>query len=229
MDLEILAYYASQYDGTIQYTDALMNGILNCLDEKNLMDDTIILLLSDHGEEMGEHGYVDHWTFHEKVERIPLLIRIPGMNHQKIEGCVQLEDVAPALLELAGIPIPDFMEGKSFVPLLTGEKQAIRRFNYATGAFWGMIRGPLEEALYKLVLPEEGTRKNQRLAFPYLFNLTEDPDELNNIYSTDSRVALALKNEFLTWKNGLGSARTDTEESTLDSEMKEDLKTMGYL
>ena len=110
----IRAYYAC-----VSYVDAMIGNVLNALEEQGLNDNTIVILWGDHGWSLGEHGlWCKHSTFNVAMQA-PLMIRVPGRKGgQRIQALTEFVDVYPSLVELAGLAIPDHLQGDSFVPLL---------------------------------------------------------------------------------------------------------------
>ncbi len=109
------------YDGSIRGADVELGRVLQKLDELGIADDTLVVFLSDHGEEFLDHG----GHFHEEnvygeLVNVPLVLRWPGAlpRGRVVEETVQLLDLAPTLLDLAGLAIPERMQGESFRPLL---------------------------------------------------------------------------------------------------------------
>lgn len=107
----------------ISGVDAAIGRIRRHLDELGLADDTVILLTSDNGYFLGERGYAGKWLPHEPSIRVPLIVhdpRAPEHAGARPTGMALNIDVAPTLLELAGLPVPDSMQGRSLLPLLGG-------------------------------------------------------------------------------------------------------------
>jgi arylsulfatase A-like enzyme len=109
------------YDGEIVKTDALLAPLLARLDAAPLRDDTLVVVLSDHGEEFWEHGSVLHsHTLYQELLHVPLLVRVPawrGRAH-RIAARVSMLDLLPTLLELLDLPPPRDLRGRSLVPLM---------------------------------------------------------------------------------------------------------------
>ena len=108
------------YYAAVSYMDAQLGRVLDELDKLGLRENTIVILWGDHGWKLGEH---DRWAKHSNVEndaRAPLIISVPGMKAvgQKTDALVEFVDMYPTLAELAGLPLPDKLEGTSFKPLL---------------------------------------------------------------------------------------------------------------
>ncbi|MFP6664998.1 MAG: sulfatase [Deltaproteobacteria bacterium] len=113
-------HLADAYDRTIRETDNLMAGLLDTLDELGLSSDTLLVVLSDHGESFGEHGIPGHgFAAHEEQLRVPLILRGPGIPvGRRVAGPASLTDVAPTLLELLGLAPLAQGQGQSLVPWL---------------------------------------------------------------------------------------------------------------
>jgi arylsulfatase A-like enzyme len=112
----------SLYDGEIAFTDLWLGKVFDALTRLNLADDTIVVVVSDHGEEFGDHGGTTHGkTLYREVVRVPFLIRAPGIDARRIQSTVRTLDLMPTLLELCGIRTPGFAQGQSLVPAMRGE------------------------------------------------------------------------------------------------------------
>ena len=119
-------YYAS-----VSYMDVLIGELINGLDELGLRENTTIILWSDHGFFLGEHGFwCKHSTFYEAV-KIPFIISSPGFTKNQItESFTELVDVYPTLCDLTGINPPDYIQGKSLIPVLKNPKYNLKNEIY---------------------------------------------------------------------------------------------------
>ncbi|MEP2689027.1 sulfatase [Maribacter dokdonensis] len=111
------------YLATVSYVDAQIGKMLKALEEEGLRDNTIIMLWSDHGWHLGDMGIWGKATNYEIATRVPLIVSTPNMpdavRGSKTNALVELVDMYPTLCELAGVSIPESVEGQSFKPLLT--------------------------------------------------------------------------------------------------------------
>ena len=133
-----------KYDSEIGYTDYHLGRVLDRIDKLGLHDSTLVVLTSDHGESLGEHGYVGHGRrLYENILRIPLIIRFPGNvpAGKVIEERVSLLDITPTVLDLVGIApsgsesLPASFAGRSLAhALLSGERLPPRTMRYVTFA-----------------------------------------------------------------------------------------------
>ncbi|MBK7878301.1 MAG: sulfatase [Planctomycetes bacterium] len=113
------------YDASIRTTDDALLELWRALDELGVADDTLVIVTSDHGEGLGDHGEMEHSNvLHEEALRVPLLVRVPGGSSapRRLAGLVRSVDVAPTVLELLGLDVAGFaFQGRSRAPWLVGE------------------------------------------------------------------------------------------------------------
>jgi arylsulfatase A-like enzyme/uncharacterized membrane protein YozB (DUF420 family) len=112
------------YDGEILEADTLLSALFAYLEKTRLRDDTLVVILSDHGEEFWDHGSVLHsHTLYEELLHVPLLMRVPAWRDRarRVPERISMLDVLPTLLELLGVPAPDSVGGTSLVPRMRGE------------------------------------------------------------------------------------------------------------
>lgn len=129
-----LEHLIALYDGEIRYWDQQFGGMLEDLENRGLLDNSLIVLTSDHGQMFGEHGkWIHRNSLYEEVLRVPLLFRYSGVLPQGkvFEAPVDHLDVTPTVLQLAGVDIPAHMRGRSLVPLMMGEQPLATRPIYA--------------------------------------------------------------------------------------------------
>lgn len=122
------------YHACVSFTDAQIGRVLDELERLDLAKNTIVILWGDHGWNLAEHTLWCKHSCYETSMRVPLMIRVPGSEGgKKTEALTELIDVYPTLCELAGVPVPAHVQGRSFVPLLSDpaqpwKTQAIGRF-----------------------------------------------------------------------------------------------------
>lgn len=125
MDPRDLDHIRALYDGEIRFTDEHVGRILDHLKTRGLLENTVVMIVSDHGDEFFEHGNKGHHrTVYDEVLHIPFALRLPDGEHagKTVEEQVTLLDVFPTLLDAAGFPVPGDAEGDSLVAWLRGEK-----------------------------------------------------------------------------------------------------------
>jgi arylsulfatase len=179
------AYYAM-----IELIDAMVGKVIASLKESGQYDNTVIIFTSDHGEALGDHGLLlKGCRFYDGLTRVPLIVSWPKVFKEGLRSTalIELTDLAPTLLGLCNIDIPEKMQGKSALKILTGEKGAdchrdtvrceyYRAVNpnwrpHMNGTYGNMIR----DERYKLSI-YHGKNIGE------LFDLYEDPNEFNNLW-----------------------------------------------
>ncbi len=183
----------SRYDEFIRYCDRQFQGFIEELEKKGQLNNTIIILTSDHGESF-QHGYFTHggpYLF-EQMTHLPLIIKEPGQVEGKVINIlVDQTDIPATILDLAGISVPLWVEGRSMVPLLRGEafdQKPVFSMNFEKNpASEKITRGTIAvwEGDYKLIYYLE-KEKSQ------LFNLKDDPGELHNLMDNKPEVGRRL-------------------------------------
>lgn len=162
--------------------DRNIGRVLDYLKEKNLDQNTIVIYLSDQGFYMGEHGWFDKRFMYQESFRTPLVMKYPSLiiAGSHTQASIVNADIAPTLLELAGVKTPSDMQGKSFVPVLKSSKKEHRKqifYHYfENGEHAVSPHFGVKEGRYKLI------RFYKRVESWELFDLKADPQELTNVY-----------------------------------------------
>jgi arylsulfatase A-like enzyme len=165
------------YYALVSHMDDQCGRILDALDTLGLGDNTLVLFTSDHGEHLGDHGQIQKgepgW---DSCIRVPLLVRWPARIPAGQRGSELIEqiDIVPTLLEAARVEVPDFCQGRSFLPLLLGTEYARRasvfnEYRFPLGMSWKVVRN----YKYKLCALKDGTE--------LLYDLEADPHELDDV------------------------------------------------
>ena len=113
----------SGYLATVTYMDEQVGRILDALKELNMDKETAIIFTSDHGYLLGEHNFWQKGNLREEVTRVPLIIKSTKSSPTQNSSIVELVDIFPTACELIGLPIPNSVQGKSLVPILTKIKK----------------------------------------------------------------------------------------------------------
>jgi arylsulfatase A-like enzyme len=124
-DASQLASLIRSYRGEVGYADAQVGRLAEGLRRLGLLDETALVVTSDHGEGLGDHGLLEHGAnLHDELVRVPLVLRAPGLPRgRRLAGSAQLEDLAPTLLSLAGVGVPAGLDGLDLWPWLAGREQ----------------------------------------------------------------------------------------------------------
>lgn len=196
---ELLQFYAR-----CTARDRDLGLVLAALDRPELRENTLVVFTSDHGEQMGSHAIIGDDTFYEESVRIPLAMRSPLLGAPgERDMLVSQADIAPTLLGLCNVPVPEEMQGRNLAPLLAGAKAETPDAVFAEGRIgqpdeWRL----LVHGYQKLVTDVEGHPT-------HLYNLLKDPYELNNLVNVSSA---ALERDELGallqyWRRKLGDGR----------------------
>ena len=212
--------YLKKYLRTVRGVDDGVQRLLAHLEQEGELDRTIIVYTSDQGFMLGEHDYIDKRWMYEESMRIPLIVRYPGTvaAGSRSDAIVNNTDLAPTLLALAGAEAPDFMQGRSLLPLLTGATPPDWRaatyyrywMNYAhhdVPAHYGIRTKDFKLIFfYGLPLDAPGARQAETRPGWELYDLRSDPAEARNVYGEAAYAGIAeeLKAELLRIKTEVG-------------------------
>lgn len=175
--------FMRHFMGTLKALDDNIGRLLDHLDRSGLAEKTIVVLSSDHGFFTGDHGWYDKRFMYEQALRVPFMVRWPGVVKpgSTTDAWTVNIDNAPTLLAMAGLDIPEDMQGESIIPLLEGHTPQ----NWRTSMYYHYY----EFASEHWVQPHYGIRtENYKLIYYYqvneweLFNLKYDPDEMDNLF-----------------------------------------------
>lgn len=213
------------YDGGIAFADAQVGRLLQWLDNRGLKDNTIVIIVGDHGEGLGEHGEEEHGYYvYDYSVRVPLLIRIPGREAgEKIAAQVRTIDIAPTILDLVSGEKARGVEGLSLMPLLSGAETAVRyaysesmavNLQYGWAALYGLRTND-----YKFI---DAPRAE-------VYDLKKDPHEMRNVLEDNRRVARQLKDELQKVRDASAREAPKTQEANLDHETLQKLASLGYV
>jgi arylsulfatase A-like enzyme len=168
----------------VEDNDRNIGAVLQVIKDQNLLDKTAVLLSSDHGFFLGEHHLYDKRLMYEPSIRVPMMIRYPARvkPRTEVEDMVLNLDMAPTMLDLAGLPVPADMQGKSMMPLAEGQKDVPWRKDWLYEYY--------EYPGFENVRPCRGVRTSRYKYIHFylepeefeLYDLQTDPDERNNLY-----------------------------------------------
>jgi len=121
------------YDGEVRQTDNDLGEILNVLLYTGVLDNSIIIIMGDHGEQFYEHGHTSHQGIYEELIHVPLAISVPGVRAKcrTINSLVSQVDILPTILDYLQIPIPEQYQGKSLKSLIEGQVKNVNEFVFA--------------------------------------------------------------------------------------------------
>ena len=193
------AYYLAN----VTMIDEKIGEILQTLDDRGYLENSIVIFTSDHGDCLTDHGHSQKWTMYDTITRMPMIVWTPnGSPHlpnlprgQRDDGLCSQFDIGPAILEMAGVTPPDNMEAQSLLPAINGEEWDERDYVFAEQArdgiltdceFMTMVRNRTWKLVHFLDEPDG-----------QLFNLQQDPDEVHNLWYSKDTLLQDKKRELL--------------------------------
>jgi arylsulfatase A-like enzyme len=197
--------------------------------------DTLLVVLADHGESLGDHGELLHGdAYFESVVRIPLILRVPGLegSPEGIDTLASQVDLLPTLLELIGAVAPAGIDGLSLVPQLRGSTLSSRHIALVEGgAVWrdrDQVRGAVIAPPWTLLVQDRGCESEGELRLDTcLYHLDSDPGQTRNLAREEAQVTRRLLDH---WQN-FRRARESTSQATslnLDPDFVRELQRTGY-
>ncbi len=192
-------FICALYDGAIAYMDTCIQQIFARIETLGLVENTILVVTADHGETLDEHEcWFDHHGTYDNTLHVPLIIRYPGKmpEGKRVRGYTKHFDLVPTILDLAGIKVKDKFDGKSLVPMALGRVESHAPEFYFTECTW-MRKHGWRTPEWKLIVALEPD-------FHYkppveLYNLIEDPQELDNLAEKLPEVVQFLRGRMDAW------------------------------
>lgn len=218
LDREELQWRYRSYYGDVTWLDEEVGQTLDDLERLGIADDTVIVVTTDHGDQMLEHGLFGKNVFYEDSVHIPLLVSWPGRIRPGVYSeLVESVDVLPTLLELCGLSVPEHVQGRSFAPLIAGDRTSYqpRAAVFAENVMPEVITNGDEGYFFEPGKGIAGVRhpdakmiRTRRWKLNYyvghggeLYDLENDPGERNNLYDDPDAQPIVheLKSRLLDW------------------------------
>lgn len=193
------------YLANVSLIDDQVGQLLNTLDQRGYLDNTVVLFTSDHADALGQHGHIQKWTMYDCVTRVPLICRLPAALSanapagQQCDDPVQLMDLSSTIMELAGLPVPANWEARSLLPMVRDgawkDNKPPHDYVYAE-----LGRDHIQSSVEHLIMRRDtevkvviypGTDEGE------IYELQADPGEMNNLWTNPS------------WRNYRDQAVTD--------------------
>lgn len=169
---ELISASLADYYALISHMDKRIGDIIQTLKDQKLFDNTIIVFASDNGLAIGSHGLLGKQNLYEHSTKVPLIVSGPGITkNQKSDALVYLYDIFPTLTDLSHLPQPKNIDGEDFAAILKGEKSDTRKSLYT--AYRNTVRAVRTKEWKLIKYPNQN--------YQQLFNLKNDPLELNNL------------------------------------------------
>lgn len=216
------ARYADRYDGEVATSDKIVGDFLDELRRLEVYDKAVIVLLSDHGEGLGDHGEYQHAIFvYRETIQVPLLVKLPGSRHggATVEVLTQLADVFPTIAKAVGLEVPadaQDLVGTSIVDLLEAESPPERQ-SYAESWYarlhygWSELTALRGGAFTYIEAPE-----------PELYDTAADPGETRNVLAANRRAYGEMRQAIRAFQKPLAAP------AAVDPETRERLAALGY-
>ncbi len=217
------------YDSEISYHDVHFRAILTALEKRGLADDTMVVVVADHGEEFWDHGSVGHGhSVYEELLRIPMVVRVPGLTHgpATITSSAGLVDVMPTVLEALGETVPAGLSGRSLIPELSGLGVSAPQVTVS-----GFMDGWRTAVIANLKIIQRTERRIM------LHDLADDPGE-----QTDVVLERPITTRYMRGQLGLQLAKTTAgqtaqkgkkvvreQKTDIDAETEAQLRALGYV
>ena len=233
-DMSPIKKIVAKYDGEIRFVDDEVGKLLNEVESLGLDSNTLIIITSDHGEGLGQHGWMEHGMFlYDEQTRIPLIMRFPDLipENRTINTVIESIDIAPSILDMLGLAQEKGFSGKSFLPTIQGKEPSslqtafIERRQYKAGKYRNVkVRGNKfavrDKYLKYIWAPEEGTNE--------LYKLDKDIKELYNVAQESPHIADKLEQMVKLWRNEQETPESLVEQS-IDQKNLNKLQSLGYV
>ncbi len=185
----------NKYDMTIKNIDKEIGRIVKFLKSQGLWDDTILVVLGDHGDSLTEHGiYFTHSGLYDVSIHVPFIMRLPGVESKEVNELMQCVDIVPTILDYLGFEIPEVVEGKSLLPMIK-EGKKLRDKVFFWDGLSADIRGVRTEKRKFIVAKDNAChlcKADHHVEYEE-YDLEKDPEELENLYSGNSDLMESLK------------------------------------
>jgi arylsulfatase A-like enzyme len=215
-------FVVGAYDEELLFVDRQIGRLFDELELRGLLEETLVVLTSDHGEELFDHDGFEHGhTMYQELLRVPLLFWGPGVRPGRIETPVSLVDVLPTLLDALGIePVPG-LAGRSLWSLLRGGSEPAERALLAEGTLHGPDRKALVRWPWKLIVTAGQPAR--------LYDLARDAGEQRDLARQEPERLAALLEELETRTRAASRGRAAPSPAQLDEATRAQLSELGYL
>ena len=219
-------FAAAPYDGEIAYVDSCIARLIGSLEEAGQLDRTLVAVIADHGEGLGDHGEAEHGLFlYESVLHVPWIMRLPGHDAAGtlVQAQVRAIDVMATVASLAGLSPPNG-DGQSVVPFIRGPGPRDPAPSYAETFYpkwhfgWSELKS-IRVGDWKLI----------DAPAPELYDMRGDGAERRNVIGARGPLATGLSNELLKVQSGFGAAAAMTDAPQPDAETLARLRSLGYV
>lgn len=234
------------YYGGVTMADAMIGSVLDEVERQGVLDDTIVIITSDHGEELGEHDLWEHNWMYQTNLRIPFVLSYPKALPQgvHVDAIVDTIDFLPTICDLMRIELPvdehltdgrGEIDGVSLVPLVKGEVERVRDYSIAENNFYRSIQDGRHKLIVRFKALEEGGFEKilaGEIEKPRFYDLVLDPDEDDNVFDQNHDQARVLWTALKEWSDSMpiGDHLRGTSDRDRENElvMRELMEKLGY-
>jgi arylsulfatase A-like enzyme len=223
------AYAGRSYEAAIASVDAQIGRVRAYLDRNRLTERTVIVVIGDHGEGLGDHGELTHGLFvYQSVLRVPFIIRAPfgALQGRRVATAVSGADVMPTVLDLLGAGAVEGIEGRSLVPVIVAPRRAMAADVYAENLYirrrfgWSEMRS-IRAGAFKFI---DKTK-------PELYDLQRDPGEAHDLSAEQPALAARLAARLRAWQEQPGDRGTTNgaPDAEVPAAVRNGLSALGYV
>ena len=219
-------YAGGSYDRAVSAADAAVGRLVAALRTQKIYDDCVIVVAADHGESLTAHGEATHGIFlYEETVRVPLLVKLSQneMAGKRVQGRVRLVDVAPTILEAAGVPAPSQMQGQSLLRIAKSNPDADQAV-YAGSDFPRQAFGWSALESWRA-----GKYLYIRAPRPELYDLSADPGATHNLAQASKATLDTMASQLATFNNHFAKHAGPAEPNALSSSEMQKLASLGYI
>ncbi len=215
-----IARITAMYDAEIRFSDTVLKELFTTLSERRLLDNAVVIITADHGEEFGEHGGLLHGgNLYEELIKVPMIIWQSGTTIGHIEDRpVSTIDITPTILGAAGLKIPETMRGRDLLTIETWPAEE----EPAAFVQYGRARYGIRTTRWKLIENQDPLKRE-------LYDLINDPGEKTNLVDKEAEIAQRLLTRLSVWRNSLPVNVGQRSEVVMTGEEQKNLKALGYL
>ncbi|MGE5327130.1 MAG: sulfatase-like hydrolase/transferase [Deltaproteobacteria bacterium] len=219
-------YRAHPYDGEIAFDDAQVGRLVQFLKDAGIYDSSVIVLMADHGEGLGEHGERTHGFFvYNSTLHVPVIIRVPGAAPHVINEEISSVDIMPTVLQALRIPVPPSVQGRGLLSAILGRTSSGTSNLYAETYLpllhfhWNQLRSYQSRGVKFIDAPR-----------PELYDTRTDPKELMNLYASRQALGHSLHDDlFSLLRRYTPSSGASADKELTDPALLERLRSLGYV